>query len=75
MGDIVYGVIMWKMLWIFVIEDGLCGWVGIFEDVEKIRKVYEVDLFIIFVLGKKEVNFGRLEIGNVIYMYFCMFIL
>lgn len=43
-------------------EDGLCGWVGTFEDAEKIRKAYEVDSSITFVSGKKEANFGRPEI-------------
>lgn len=43
-------------------EDGLCEWVGTFEDAEKIRKAYEVDSSITFVSGKKEANFGRPEI-------------
>lgn len=53
-------------------EDGLCGWVGTFEDAEKIRKAYEVDSSITFVSGKKEANFGRPEIGNVTYTYSCI---
>lgn len=59
-GDIAHGALCimnserWKTLRKPVSEDWLCGWVGTFEDAEKVRKAYEVETSITFVSGKRK---------------------
>jgi hypothetical protein len=42
------------------------GWVRTFEEAENVRRVFQAETSLTFVSGKKEAQFGRSEISNLV---------